>query len=197
MPSHKFRVGETVTLIPSISRNVAGGIYQVIRQLPHNGVDFEYQIKSANEEHQRVAKETELSKAVGTYSPARHSQPGQKILTNARQLNCSPTHENPARVPWGGPDLASPIDACNQDLLEEIRGAYKATRAAHYVFLCCDPRARYRSAFAKSWRREKVISEITAGDPISSPQCECLRRIHFGRTELLLRELRGLIGHRC
>jgi hypothetical protein len=62
MPSHKFQVGETVTLIPSISRNVAGGIYQVIRQLPHNGVDFEYQIKSANEEHQRVAKETELAK---------------------------------------------------------------------------------------------------------------------------------------
>jgi hypothetical protein len=27
MPSHKFLVGETVTLIPSISRNVAGGIY--------------------------------------------------------------------------------------------------------------------------------------------------------------------------
>jgi hypothetical protein len=62
MPSHKFQVGETVTLIPSISRNVAGGIYQVIRQLPHNGLDFEYQIKSANEEHQRVARETELAK---------------------------------------------------------------------------------------------------------------------------------------
>jgi hypothetical protein len=63
MPSHKFHVGETVTLIPSISRNVAGGIYQVIRQLPHNGRDFEYHIKSANEEHQRVARESELAKA--------------------------------------------------------------------------------------------------------------------------------------
>ena len=51
MPSHKFQVGESVTLIPSISRNVAGGIYQVVRQLPHNGRDFEYQIKSANEQH--------------------------------------------------------------------------------------------------------------------------------------------------
>src|SRR5262249_8471514 len=30
MPSHKFHIGETVTLIPSISRNVAGGMYQVV-----------------------------------------------------------------------------------------------------------------------------------------------------------------------
>jgi len=59
MPSHKFHIGETVTLIPSISRNVAGGIYQVTKQLPHNGLDFEYHIKSANEQHQRLARESE------------------------------------------------------------------------------------------------------------------------------------------
>jgi hypothetical protein len=35
------------------------------------------------------------------------------------------------------------------------------------------------------------------GDPISLPQCEDRLRMHFGRTELLLRELRGLIEHRC
>ena len=63
MPSHKFQVGETVTLIPSISRNVAGGMYQVVRQLPHNGLDFEYHIKSATEQHQRLARESELTKA--------------------------------------------------------------------------------------------------------------------------------------
>ena len=62
MPSHKFQVGETVTLVRSISRNVAGGIYEVVRQLPHNGRDFEYHIKSANEQHQRVAGERELAK---------------------------------------------------------------------------------------------------------------------------------------
>ena len=71
MPSHKFHIGETVTLIPSISRNVAGGIYQVTKQLPHNGLDFEYHIKSENEQHQkseneqhqRLARESELTKA--------------------------------------------------------------------------------------------------------------------------------------
>jgi hypothetical protein len=31
MPSHKFHVGDTVMLKPSISRNVPGGVYEVIR----------------------------------------------------------------------------------------------------------------------------------------------------------------------
>jgi hypothetical protein len=63
MPSHKFHVGDTVMLKPSISRNVAGGVYEVIKQLPHNGREYEYRIKSANEEHQRIAGEAELTKA--------------------------------------------------------------------------------------------------------------------------------------
>jgi hypothetical protein len=64
MPSHKFHVGENVTLIPSISRrHLSGGIYQVTKQLPHNGRDFEYHIKGAHEQHQRAARESELTKA--------------------------------------------------------------------------------------------------------------------------------------
>jgi hypothetical protein len=34
-----------------------------IKQLPHNGREYEYRIKSANEEHQRIAGERELTKA--------------------------------------------------------------------------------------------------------------------------------------
>jgi hypothetical protein len=63
MPSHKFHVGESVTLMRAISRYVPGGIYQVTKQLPHNGREFEYHIKNANEKHQRVARESELIKA--------------------------------------------------------------------------------------------------------------------------------------
>ena len=63
MPSHKFHVGESVTLMPAISRNVPGGVYEVTKQLPHDGREFEYRIKSANEEHERVAREGELTKA--------------------------------------------------------------------------------------------------------------------------------------
>ena len=62
MPLHKFHIGESVTLIPSIRQNVPGGIYQVIKQLPHNGLEFEYHIKSATEQHQRAARESELAK---------------------------------------------------------------------------------------------------------------------------------------
>jgi hypothetical protein len=37
MPSHKFHVGESVIVRPAISRNVPGGVYEVTKQLPHNG----------------------------------------------------------------------------------------------------------------------------------------------------------------
>lgn len=63
MPSHKFQVGEIVTLSPAISRNVPGGAYEVTKQLPHNGREFEYRVKSANEEHERVVRESQLTKA--------------------------------------------------------------------------------------------------------------------------------------
>jgi len=33
------------------------------KQLSHDGREFEYRIKSANEEHERVAREGELTKA--------------------------------------------------------------------------------------------------------------------------------------
>jgi hypothetical protein len=38
------------------------GFNEVTRQLPHNGSEFEYRIKSANEEHERVARESELTR---------------------------------------------------------------------------------------------------------------------------------------
>jgi hypothetical protein len=62
MPSHKFHIGDSVMLKPAISRNVPGGVYEVIKQLPHNGREYEYRIKSANEEYERIAGERELTK---------------------------------------------------------------------------------------------------------------------------------------
>jgi hypothetical protein len=53
MASHKFKVGEIVTI----------GVYEVTKQLPHNGREFEYRIKSVNEPHERVARESELAKS--------------------------------------------------------------------------------------------------------------------------------------
>jgi hypothetical protein len=63
MPSHKFQVGETVYVRGAISRNLPSGAYVVTKQLPHNGREFEYRIKSASEEHEPVVRESELAKA--------------------------------------------------------------------------------------------------------------------------------------
>jgi hypothetical protein len=60
MLSHKFRIGQLVQLIPSISRNVPGGSFEVIKKLPESIGEFESRIKSVNELHERVVRESEL-----------------------------------------------------------------------------------------------------------------------------------------
>jgi hypothetical protein len=50
MASHKFKIGEMVTIRPALSRNAPGGVYKVTKQLPHNGREFEYRIKSVNDD---------------------------------------------------------------------------------------------------------------------------------------------------
>jgi hypothetical protein len=62
MASHKFKIGEIVTIRAAFRRIVPGGVYEVTKQLPHNGHEFEYRIKSVNEPHERVARESELTK---------------------------------------------------------------------------------------------------------------------------------------
>jgi len=60
MPSHKYRLGQLVELTPAISRNVPGGTFEITKQLPKNYGEYEYRIKSMNEPHERVARESEL-----------------------------------------------------------------------------------------------------------------------------------------
>jgi hypothetical protein len=62
MASHKFKVGQIVTIRPALSRNVPGGVYIVIKQLPENQAEFEYRIKGVEEVHERIARESELTK---------------------------------------------------------------------------------------------------------------------------------------
>jgi hypothetical protein len=63
MPAHKFHVGEIVRLSPAIARNLPGGSYAVVKQMPPSGGHFEYRIKSVKEPHERVARESELHKS--------------------------------------------------------------------------------------------------------------------------------------
>ena len=59
---HKFPVGSTVYFTASnVSRPAATGTYEVIRQLPSEGDDCQYRIKSSTEAFERVAKESQLA----------------------------------------------------------------------------------------------------------------------------------------
>ncbi len=59
---HKFAVGSTVYFTASnVSRPAASGTYEVIRQLPSEGDDCQYRIKSSTEAFERVAKESQLA----------------------------------------------------------------------------------------------------------------------------------------
>ena len=60
MPTHKFHVGEIVQLSRSITRNLPGGSYTIIKQLPENAGEFGYRVKNINEPHERVVRESEL-----------------------------------------------------------------------------------------------------------------------------------------
>jgi hypothetical protein len=57
---HKFKVGETVDLIPSTFRSAATGHYEIIGLRPVDGEIPEYRIKSTSELHERVIAENNL-----------------------------------------------------------------------------------------------------------------------------------------
>lgn len=59
---HKFPVGAVVTFTASnVSRPAASGTYEIIRQLPTEGDDCQYRIKSSTEAFERVARESQLA----------------------------------------------------------------------------------------------------------------------------------------
>ena len=59
MPTHKYKIGQTVSLT-SFDRNVPGGAYVITRRLPEREGEFEYGIRSMHETHERVAPESQL-----------------------------------------------------------------------------------------------------------------------------------------
>ena len=61
MAPHKFKIGDIVAFRLA-TRFVPSGVFEVIKQLPGDR-EHEYRIKSAYEEHERVARESELTQA--------------------------------------------------------------------------------------------------------------------------------------
>jgi hypothetical protein len=57
---HKYKVGQTVDLIPSTFRSAARGTYQIVGLRPAEDGNMEYRIKSKSEAHERVVSEGDL-----------------------------------------------------------------------------------------------------------------------------------------
>ena len=60
---HKFKIGQSVSYTSGpFGRGSANDIYKIVQLLPHEGDDYQYWIKSANEPHERIVKESNLSR---------------------------------------------------------------------------------------------------------------------------------------
>ena len=63
MGDHRFKVGQAVNYTPELRSQVgSSGVYKITQLLPPDGDERHYRIKSANEPHERVAKETDLKR---------------------------------------------------------------------------------------------------------------------------------------
>jgi hypothetical protein len=60
---HRFKVGQSVNYTSGTRRQPGfSGVYKITQLLPADGDERLYRIKSADEPHERVAKETELER---------------------------------------------------------------------------------------------------------------------------------------
>jgi hypothetical protein len=59
---HKFKIGQTVRYAAPFSLSAAAD-YKITLLLPTQDNELQYRIKSANEPHERVAKESQLRRA--------------------------------------------------------------------------------------------------------------------------------------
>jgi hypothetical protein len=58
--THKYKIGQSVDLIPSTFRSAARGNYEIVSLRPADGGSPQYRIKSKSESHERVVAETDL-----------------------------------------------------------------------------------------------------------------------------------------
>jgi hypothetical protein len=62
MATHKFRVGERVQLFAGRGVRTAE-LFEIVQELPESDGEYQYKIKSLDEPHLRVAKESQLRRA--------------------------------------------------------------------------------------------------------------------------------------
>ena len=87
--SHKYQVGEMVYFTsPTFGRAAATGSYTVVKLLPSEGDDYQYRIKSSGEAFERVAKESQLDRALSCTSAAISSPPSLMMPQPSRGAGC-------------------------------------------------------------------------------------------------------------
>lgn len=65
MVLHRFKMGQSVNFAPSRRDFPSSGRrYEIVRQLPLEGSEPLYRIKSKEELYERIAKESELSRRI-------------------------------------------------------------------------------------------------------------------------------------
>ena len=63
MSDHKFKIGDSVLYTSGFyGRGAASGVYKVTQLLPPESDDCQYRIKSSDEPHERVVKESDLKR---------------------------------------------------------------------------------------------------------------------------------------
>ena len=63
MHEHKFKVGQSVSFTSGpFGRGGGSAVYKITQLLPPEGDDCQYRIKSPNEPHERVVKESQLNR---------------------------------------------------------------------------------------------------------------------------------------
>lgn len=64
MRAHKFKIGQTVLYTPGrTTAATSHGKYKIVRLLPADDVDLQYRIQNQMEAFERVARESDLSRA--------------------------------------------------------------------------------------------------------------------------------------
>jgi hypothetical protein len=62
MVAHKFKLGELVEVVQTWTIQPSRGPYEIVGLLPEADGDPQYRVKSRHDEHERVAKESLLSR---------------------------------------------------------------------------------------------------------------------------------------
>jgi hypothetical protein len=61
---HKFKIGQTVQLLPTMQkRGASARDYKILKLLPEILGEFSYRVRSASEPHERVVKEKDLRRS--------------------------------------------------------------------------------------------------------------------------------------